>query len=46
MSLIDAGELAIASENWDRLREINMGLLNLLPVERKEEMATKIGFGL
>jgi molecular chaperone DnaK len=45
-SLIDAGEFAKTSENWDRLREVNMGLLSLLPKEGKEEMATKIGFGL
>ena len=45
-SLIDAGEFAKTSENWDRLREVDMGLLSLLPKEGKEEMATKIGFGV
>ena len=45
-SLIDAGNFAIESQNWDRLREINFGLLDLLPRGSKEEMTTKIGFGL
>jgi len=43
-SLIDAGEFAVTSENWDRLGEINGGLCDLLPAEKKEEMTTKIGF--
>jgi molecular chaperone DnaK len=30
-SLIEAGKFAIQSENWDRLGEINQGLVNLLP---------------
>lgn len=30
-SLIDAGKFAIQSENWDRLGEINQGLINLIP---------------
>jgi len=45
-SLIDAGNFAIESKNWDRLKEINYGLLDLLPVSSKEEITTKIGFGL
>ncbi len=45
-SLIDAGNFAIESQNWDRLKEINYGLLDLLPRGSKEEMTTKIGFGL
>jgi molecular chaperone DnaK len=45
-SLIDAGNFAIESQNWDRLREINFGLLDLLPRGSKEDITTKIGFGL
>lgn len=43
-SLFDAGKFAIESENWDRLSEINSGLLNLLPKSAKTEITTKIGF--
>ncbi|MEQ9466453.1 MAG: Hsp70 family protein [Ekhidna sp.] len=45
-SLIDAGNFAIESRNWDRLREINYGLLDLLPRDSMDEITTKIGFGL
>lgn len=45
-SLIDAGKFAIESQNWDRLREINFGLLDLLPRGSKDSITTKIGFGL
>lgn len=45
-SLIDAGKFAVESQNWDRLREINFGLLDLLPRGAKEQITTKIGFGL
>ena len=45
-SLIEAGHFAINSNNWDRLREINFGLLDLLPRGAKEEATHKIGFGL
>ena len=45
-SLVDAGNFAIESQNWDRLREINFGLLDLLPRGSKKEITTKIGFGL
>jgi molecular chaperone DnaK len=45
-SLIDAGKFAVESQNWDRLREINFGLLDLLPKGAKEQVTTKIGFGL
>ena len=45
-SLVDAGNFAIESQNWDRLREINFGLLDLLPRGSKEDITTKIGFGL
>lgn len=45
-SLIDAGNFAIESENWERLSEINSGLSNLLPRGAEKEAITKIGFGL
>ena len=45
-SLIDAGNFAVESQNWDRLKEINYGLLDLLPKSSKEDITTKIGFGL
>ena len=45
-SLIDAGNFAVESQNWDRLKEINFGLLDLLPKGSKEVITTKIGFGL
>jgi molecular chaperone DnaK len=35
-SLIDAGNFAIESQNWDRLREINFNLLDLLPRGTKD----------
>lgn len=45
-SLIDAGKIAIDNQNWERLREINYGLLDLLPRGTKEQATTKIGFGI
>ena len=45
-SLIDAGKFAVESQNWDRLREINFGLIDLLPRGAREQITTKIGFGL
>jgi len=45
-SLVDAGNFAIESQNWERLSEINSGLLNLLPKGAEKEATTKIGFGL
>lgn len=45
-SLVDAGNFAIESENWERLSEINSGLLNLLPKGAEKEATTRIGFGL
>lgn len=46
-SHIDAGNFAIASENWDRLKEINFNLLDLLPSGTKDKItSTRIGFGL
>lgn len=45
-SLIDAGKFAVESQNWDRLREINFGLFDLMPRGSRDEISTKIGFGL
>lgn len=45
-SLVDAGIFAIESRNWERLAEINSGLLNLLPRGSEKEATTRIGFGL
>lgn len=45
-SLVDAGTFAIESRNWERLAEINSGLLNLLPRGSEKEATTRIGFGL
>jgi molecular chaperone DnaK len=45
-SLVDAGNFAIESQNWERLSEINSGLLNLLPKGSEKEATTRIGFGL
>lgn len=45
-SLIDAGRFAAESKNWDRLKEINYGLLELLPRQAREQATSKIGFGL
>lgn len=44
-SLIEAGNLAITNKNYDRLREINWGLISLLPKNAQQEAKTgKIGF--
>ena len=44
-SLIEAGNLAITNKNSDRLREVNLGLISLLPKNAQEEAKTgKIGF--
>jgi molecular chaperone DnaK len=45
-SLVDAGNFAVESQNWERLSEINSGLLNLLPKGAEKEATTRIGFGL
>jgi molecular chaperone DnaK len=45
-SLVDAGNFAIESQNWERLSEINSRLLNLLPKGAEKEATTRIGFGL
>ena len=44
-SLIEAGHFAANSKNWERLREVNFGLMDLLPKGAKEEATHKIGFG-
>jgi len=43
-SLIDAGKFAIESKNWDRLKEIDYGLIDLLPDGERKQATTKIGF--
>ncbi|MDR3118132.1 MAG: Hsp70 family protein [Mediterranea sp.] len=45
-SLIEAGHFATNNKNWERLREVNFGLMDLLPRGVKEEATHKIGFGL
>ena len=43
--LIEAGRFAENGKNWERLREVNFDLLDLLPRGAKEEVTHKIGFG-
>lgn len=44
-SLMEAGNMAIANKNFDRLREINFGLISLLPKSAQQDAKTgKIGF--
>jgi molecular chaperone DnaK len=44
-SLMEAGHLAITNKNYDRLREIIWGLINLLPKGAQQDASTgKIGF--
>jgi len=45
-SLIDAGKFATESQNWDRLKEINYDLIDLLRKEDKPKFGPKIGFGI
>ena len=45
-SHIDAGNFAIESENWDRLKEINFELLDLIPTERKKDIPNIYGRGI
>ena len=47
-SLIEAGNMAIKNKNFDRLREINLGLISLLPKKEQHAAKTdgKIGFQL
>lgn len=44
--LIEAGNMAIMNKNFDRLREVNWGLISLLPKNVQQEARTggKIGF--
>ena len=44
-SLMEAGNLAITNKNYDRLKEVNFGLISLLPKGSQAEAKTgKIGF--
>lgn len=44
-SLMEAGHLAITNKNFDRLREVNWGLISLLPKNVQQDAKTgKIGF--
>jgi molecular chaperone DnaK len=45
-SLVEAGNFAIESQNWERLSGINSGLLNLMPKGSEKEATTRIGFGI
>ena len=45
-SLIDAGKFAVESQNWDRLKENNYDLIDLLRREDKPKFGPKIGFGI
>ncbi|MGO4819576.1 Hsp70 family protein [Flavobacterium sp. W22_SRS_FP1] len=44
-SLVEAGNFAVESENWERLSDITSGLLNLMPQGAEKEATTRIGFG-
>jgi molecular chaperone DnaK len=46
ISLIEAGKHAVQNQNWDRLRSINYDLFGLLPRGAREEVNTRIGFGM
>ncbi|NID13517.1 Hsp70 family protein [Fibrivirga algicola] len=43
-SLVDAGRFSVESQNWERLREVNISLINLLPRSRNQDISTIIGF--
>jgi molecular chaperone DnaK len=43
-ALTEAGQSAIDSQSWNRLSEINSGLINLLPKSVQAEITTKVGF--
>ena len=45
-SLFEAGRFSLQNQNWERLREINYGLLDLLPRGTRDEINHKIGFGM
>jgi molecular chaperone DnaK len=43
-NLIAAGQFAIEHGNWDRLREVNFALVELLPTHERPVFAGRIGF--
>jgi molecular chaperone DnaK len=43
-NLIAAGQYAIEQGNWDRLREVNFALVELLPTHERPVFAGRIGF--
>jgi len=43
-NLISAGRFAIENENWERLAEVNYGLLDLLPRDAQTQHEGRIGF--
>ena len=45
-SLFEAGHLALENENWQRLKEVNYDLIDLLRREDRNYLGPKIGFGL
>jgi molecular chaperone DnaK len=45
-SLIESGKSAIHGKNWDRLRSVNYELFALMPKGAREEVNTRIGFGM
>jgi len=44
-NLFEAGAQALRNEDWTRLKEINIALLNVMHTGSVKEIATKIGFG-
>ncbi|HEY9046710.1 MAG TPA: Hsp70 family protein [Ohtaekwangia sp.] len=44
-NLFESGAQALSNEDWIRLKEINVSLLNMMHKGRVEEIITKIGFG-
>lgn len=45
-ALIESGKHAVTSQLWDRLRTVNYELFDLLPRGAREEVNTRIGFGM
>lgn len=43
-NLLAAGQFAIQTSNWDRLAEVNFGLINLLPSRDRASYTGRIGF--
>jgi len=43
-NLIESGRLAIEKQNWDRLAEVNYGLVDLLPRSAQSDYQGSIGF--